>query len=525
MPIEIAILSGARQGERIAIEADTLRIGAERACEVRFDPERDGAILGHAATIQREEDGWRIRNTGIGDVLVNHAPVFGNARLRSGDIVRMSERGPDFLFTIGAPAQPAATAQGAPAARPVAEVVVPADALGSLGSPLDDAHLASGPALPKLPRKRRTPRPVVALVLSIALILTSGGLALIGWWVHAHLGPSGSAEQDVAVSGKTTEQPSRSVSAAPTVPENSSTEPIASSPPAEQDALAHAEPTLPATATKDEPDEPPAVPGPPVPESPTGPWAAVERGLQRSVYLLVVEQPDGRFTYPFATASAVGRNTLLTSASVVRQLENDFRAKGFRLWAKNEATGVKAEVVGLDVFKGWLVTPERRERIYFDLGGVRVKENLPEHVPLAAADDLASLATGQEVACLGIAHDCDPIEGEAANRFAQLAPRAAVGKILTVTRLDAEPGSPRLLHVKGSVPRNVFGAPVVNAAGRLLGVYAEAANVPDDPGLKLHYAPVLVPELIRQYVEGKGQTFWTPTGAPPVLQPLPPPTP
>ena len=45
------------------------------------------------------EDGWYIVHT-TGDIIINHRAVAGPTRIRSGDVVRMSERGPDFSFSI-----------------------------------------------------------------------------------------------------------------------------------------------------------------------------------------------------------------------------------------------------------------------------------------------------------------------------------------------------------------------------------------------------------------------------------------
>ena len=56
--------------------------------------------------IRREVDGWRICTNGLAGVLVNHAIISGEHELRSGDLVRLSIRGPDFQFIVqsaGAP--------------------------------------------------------------------------------------------------------------------------------------------------------------------------------------------------------------------------------------------------------------------------------------------------------------------------------------------------------------------------------------------------------------------------------------
>ena len=100
MPIEIFILSGARRGQRLTLDAPQFRAGADPGCEVRFDAELDPAAHGRAALFQLHGDGWYVQGTGDGEILLNHDPVRQLAQLRSGDIVRLSESGPDFSFTI-----------------------------------------------------------------------------------------------------------------------------------------------------------------------------------------------------------------------------------------------------------------------------------------------------------------------------------------------------------------------------------------------------------------------------------------
>jgi hypothetical protein len=105
MAVEIQILSGARQGERLVLEGRELRVGSDRNCEVFFDAARDPAVQGRSAVLHLRDDGWYLHSTG-GQVWVNQQPVARSTRLRSGDIVRMSESGPDFSFGIPAAAAP-----------------------------------------------------------------------------------------------------------------------------------------------------------------------------------------------------------------------------------------------------------------------------------------------------------------------------------------------------------------------------------------------------------------------------------
>ena len=99
MAVEILILSGARQGERLVFDKREFKVGSDAGCEVLFDSDRDPSIRGRSAMFRCQEDGWHVRCAG-GDVLVNQRTVTGWMRVRSGDVVRMSQLGPDFSFSL-----------------------------------------------------------------------------------------------------------------------------------------------------------------------------------------------------------------------------------------------------------------------------------------------------------------------------------------------------------------------------------------------------------------------------------------
>jgi hypothetical protein len=102
MAIEILILSGARQGQRFTFEGERILVGDRADDDVRFDPGQDPDAWGKIASIHLDTDGWRITNEGTGTWLVNQDPIDpkGSQRLRSDDVVRLSEAGPDFCFQI-----------------------------------------------------------------------------------------------------------------------------------------------------------------------------------------------------------------------------------------------------------------------------------------------------------------------------------------------------------------------------------------------------------------------------------------
>jgi len=110
-------------------------VGDVAVADVRFDPNRESGARGKNAVITLDdEEGWRISNMGAGAWLVNQTPVAPSQshRLRSEDLVRASEAGPDFCFRLVAGphgcAIPATTTRTSVAERPVParqEVAIP----------------------------------------------------------------------------------------------------------------------------------------------------------------------------------------------------------------------------------------------------------------------------------------------------------------------------------------------------------------------------------------------------------------
>lgn len=100
MPVEITILSGQLQGKRIELSGNAFEVGDRPTDAVCFDAAADPEVTGRRASLRVEDGGWRIRSTGDLPIIVNHTPIKGPHGLRSGDIVRMSENGPDFAFAL-----------------------------------------------------------------------------------------------------------------------------------------------------------------------------------------------------------------------------------------------------------------------------------------------------------------------------------------------------------------------------------------------------------------------------------------
>ncbi|QGJ70454.1 Hypothetical protein PBC10988_21510 [Planctomycetales bacterium 10988] len=136
MPIELLVLSGSRQGERIELDSEKITIGDQVDCSLQFGAKTDPAARGRCLELYHETDGWRIRSLGQGLSFLNADPLSQDMALRSGDMVRLSASGPDVRFSIlrqasaggqksGPAASSAATSTSRENAEPIASVEPP----------------------------------------------------------------------------------------------------------------------------------------------------------------------------------------------------------------------------------------------------------------------------------------------------------------------------------------------------------------------------------------------------------------
>jgi hypothetical protein len=156
---------------------------------------------------------------------------------------------------------------------------------------------------------------------------------------------------------------------------------------------------------------------------------------------------------------------------------------------------------------------------------------------LASSEELKSLEKGLPLLCLGYAHDTKII-----SKYNM--PKLQSGKGNSIYLIANLPPSnpsadepPRLLHMDGEIPtqwvddpsakRKVairpYGSPVFNLQGKLVAVYGDTPPPPKgEESLLLHYAPVISPKLIDDWLRGEAnQTEDTETWTLPGL--LPPP--
>lgn len=478
MAVEIHILSGARQGERIALDANEFRVGADPGCEVFFDPQRDPAAKGRSVVFRLTEEGWFVRRTGGGEVLVNQQPVVGMTRVRSGDVVRMSELGPDFSFTI--------LARGAASAVIRPAVAVPAaspTAAPGLSPELRTGVVERGPAGTAGSGRAAEPWRFVlwagaAVAVCAVVVLLLGVLVLLGVIVMRSAPAAKHAE----------ERPSTVAPREPTPPEaKPSAKAVRPSPPgAEETSDAKAS----SKASEPKPESKPIDP--------------VEK-LRDAAFLVQVEK--GQQFWPCATAWAVDENTLLTTAQEAVLLEK-WRREKFNLWVSQPATetgqapqGVKDQadaglwpVRQIRVHGMFAVLAEKKDDwIYANLALLSVDGPIPppRRIELAASDELAEVEAGYPVSCVGYTYS-----GKRLTRYRKAEFHRTEGEVSMITARKDLPGSFRLLHLTAALPPNAAGSAVVNKQGRLIALFGVSPDWEKAPAgtpriENLQYAPVV----------------------------------
>jgi hypothetical protein len=472
MAAEIVILSGARRNERFTLDARAFQVGSHADCDVFLDPQRDPSIAGRSAKFCLQDGGWYVRCVG-GEMWIKNRPVAGATHVRSGDVIRMSESGPDFSFNIVA----AATKSPPPSLGNDANAANEPSPRAASKSAATGLELVPNEARGTMAFDRRWALWIaggVAAGLLILLVVRTVFSPVVNVTIQQPAAPpiaaSDSASGKAAPDGKKQE--------------------VAS----ENDRDRH-------TTHADEPKKL---------STPEPSAADLSARLDESVYLVMVEKAD-RF-WPFVTCVAVGKDTLLTTAREAAQLAQWQDEGMFKIWVTRPADDLKfrykAEARDIRVMAPFAMLPEKSpDLFYVDIGLVTVKEPLPSFAQLASAKELDEVEEGLPIACFGFTH-----EGHKLTRFDKLNTRLTSGKVFGIEIAQKLSGQPKRLHIQAEMPQNAYGNLVVNKAGKIIGVYGDAIPESDSHGLKnLHLATMVTPDIIDLWLRDRSNAkIWVP---------------
>ena len=526
MAVEVFILSGARRGERVALDLEKFDAGADRRCEICFDPNSYPAARNRRASFQLQGDGWYVWRSGEGKILVNRETVEGPRRLRSGDVVGMSESGPNFTFTVTAGASAAATVAPAflpplPPPLPVCiepELLLPASR-GPIVSPPVPPPLLAAPPVPTAPAGDAA-RPLIA---GREMLLVAGGALLcLICFIAARLLV---APQPVIIAPPKSDSaptPEPRIASPPasrpgSTPADSSTSasgPLQFNTPAPR-ALAtgsSASNTLvtsvPASGLTDletpVPNVSVLVLGPAAPD-----WTRVESSLKGAVLLIQVEKGKGQASaaWPFATCAAIRNDTVLTSASVACELAK-FRRDGFNIWITDPSGQARLEAREIRIPAEYPALADKPvERRCFNLAIVETRGKLDKLTALGLDSDPIKLEDGLPVACFGFS-----FVGSKITKYDRFVPGLAVGRVFQVmSPLPHVPGVPQSLDVVAKIPENAFGSPLVNQQGKVVAVYGEPTKSEEANGLTDHHFAAAVSErMLNAWLQDRNTTLWVP---------------
>jgi hypothetical protein len=485
MAVEFLILSGTRQGERLELEGNEFRIGDGSGCDIRFDSGQDPGAKHRTALIRREDDGWRIRSEGAGLVWLNQTPLQAPSPIRSSDVIRLSESGPDLAFTIVT-------------RRPAGPVVASRE--GSRHAPRDEpADIPTLPTLPaqRWPKTRSRPSnftlPIAAFAIVCAALVIVFTISVLrsrdSQDPKAASGKGGTAATDqsprrdpgkLANGGRQSSEPTKGNSAAP-----------ASGP----DKVKGSTDEPPRAVTRDEADN--RLP-------------AVDAN-RRAVFTLAVESPGG-ILWAFGTCFAIRRDTLVTTATLACEFEKLRTAEaGWKLWALGAEQNARIEVKELRIHAGYAEAISAGKPPHFhDIALLTVGDELPAVCPIGTKSELDQAQRQTRVACLGVAQPI-PQEGERPDpigRFDTLSPDTVVGRLIDVSPSPGGPDASRLLFLPNSFPPTLWGSPILNEAGHAIGVFSMVEQEGRDSSIAILVAPTLhsVASWLQQPASGR----WVP---------------
>ena len=496
MAVEIHILSGARQGDRVVVDATSFRAGTDSACDVLFDPRAEACAEGRSASFLLMEDGWYMVRT-AGSVIVNQKQAAGITRIRSGDIVRLSENGPDFSFSIttGAvaahkeplspqtvrreitgPQQPPALQPVAPAGpSPAPATIVPAPP----SFPAQSAPSAQSPAeimtfvrqdAPKPSQERWALWVVAGIAACAVLVLLMGVFVLLIHGVAS--GPRDSISIVVNPQSPIAPHPEQGDKGdAPAKPSASSTQ---QTPQSATEALTPAK----------------------------SPEERLAKQIKDAVYLVQVEK-GGRFWTIFSCC-AVGKNVLLTSAREAALLDEERNNPDlqWKAWITNPENGLKLAVKDIYVNSLYLSMADKPDNmIYYDFGLMTVAEDLPKALELASAHDLDELDEGLKV------YSCSFGRGrERITKHDPFQQQLVELKISAISQPPDSSASRGLMRMTGKLPNADIGTPVLNDRAKIVAIYGDATQ---PAGMEeIHLAPVLIPEIISAGLKQRDGNIW-----------------
>ncbi|MCL4204936.1 MAG: hypothetical protein KJ000_20850 [Pirellulaceae bacterium] len=445
MPVEIAILSGAQQGGRWATEASRVVVGDTDSCDIRFDGDSDSDARGKRGVLLLHDDGWRFENQGSGSWLVNQTTVTPgqDCRLRSGDVVRLSEDGPDLRFTM-LTAREYATHIASDASIPERS---PSASSSSVPQPAPSVDLPDLPAV----ADSRVPKfagIVVAVLLLVGLVFG------LGAWPTRDAPP-------VTVTNPDDREHEAPGETAVVEAEGDAARGISTAGEPEPPTTADPAPSVQVPASASEPSGAPDA-------------VAIQAVVADAMVYLMVEINGQKFPVccGWAAAPDLVVSTGVPIAVLAEMLEQGqavFAAYGDR---NPSFVPVEALIVHPLFDKDEANSSVSRAH---NVGIATLKASLPKHCQLERASALPKPPTGMELAVVAYALTTEPDLVP----FNVLDPPRLRSMSVRIAGLETLSGATNdlpLIRLQGDAPSGMEGSPVFTAEGKVIGVLGGSAE-------------------------------------------------
>jgi len=496
----------------------SFHVGRGDQCALRFQSEPGQLVSLRHALVELSETGCFLTDlNSTNGTYINGRPVVGRARLTPGDQIQLGQGGPR-LEVLAIETEPAAGTAGAipldqlprepaafePGGRPppahAAEVAESWDSLLADSAPSAPRAPLYAPVEAKGRRDQQAGSRMVPMVVLLA-VCTGALIAFLAVAVAVMLLQTGRRDTGGHFAGR----PAPGAAKAQTeAGGEEATEGISQGGPADEPEQE------PQTGKTDRQGTGRQETGA---EQAAGGAASVDEDagpaeqLAAVVFLVQVRQKEPPAAWPFATASAVRPNILLTTATVVTELAR-FRQRGMELVAVDGTGQTEVHIDQLRVHAAYVGFDSPQHQIYVDLGLLTTREPLPATVPVADTKCSAGLGEGMPIRVVGYPH-----KGLTITKYDRFKPQTFRGRTYLITRMPDFPGQPCLLHVLVELPQRPYGSVILDADGNVVAVYAESAIPEKAPVPNLHYAAAVSPGLLPPAGEQPDENLWVAPGA------------
>ncbi|PYJ71637.1 MAG: hypothetical protein DME76_01175 [Verrucomicrobia bacterium] len=111
MPVFLNHSEGSKAGQLESFDKDQIRIGRQQDNDVQFDPQKDTSVSGYHAEIYRDGEAFFLKDLqSRNGTFVNSHKIDQPVRLKDGDILQFSARGPKVAFSTRDPSLASETA-------------------------------------------------------------------------------------------------------------------------------------------------------------------------------------------------------------------------------------------------------------------------------------------------------------------------------------------------------------------------------------------------------------------------------